>query len=47
MTLLLDIIAYAIVAGTALALVRRSLAGPLSRWLLRQGRVKWAMRLRT
>ena len=45
-----DKIAFAIVALAAVAVLvsffRATLAGPLSRLLLRRGKVKWAMKLK-
>lgn len=39
-------IALAAVALSVLWLTRGWYGGPLSRWLLRRGKVKWAMRVR-
>ena len=35
-----------VAAGLGWRLFRRHGAGPLSEWLLKRGRVKWAMRVR-
>ena len=41
-----EIPAFLIVGAAALWLTRGWYGGPLSRWLLRRGKVKWAMRVR-